>query len=153
MLIGWIIFAAMFVYLSVGLIVLAVREKEEKLWRYAIPFGAFFYADKFTGGFKILSASVKNWGKTVLWITVIAILPTVYAVWGRHNLNTVDSEALVQIMAVPLTLCFGLFYVGSVAWALEILHIRHARFSRDVLMCMLILPIPFLLQREGKYGV
>ena len=152
MLIGWIIFAVMFAYLSAGLVALAVHEKEEKVWRYAIPFGAFFYADKFTGGFRILSATVKKWGKTVICMTVISALATIYALWGTRNLNEIDSKALMQIMAVPLGLCFGLFYIGSVAWALEILHVHHARFSKDVLLCMLILPIPFLLRRKGSYG-
>ena len=143
--IAWIIF---FVYLeiySVGVAVLAKRNGENKWYLNLIPFVSCFYIDRYLGGFKILTIPVKKWGKLLIWLVVICVLATIYAMWGINNLQVEGSaEALVQIMLLPISVCAFIFWVGTATSATDILFKNGVDFKYSLLVCLLLIPVPFL---------
>lgn len=143
--IAWIIF---FVYLeiySVGVAALAKRNGENKWYLNLIPFFSCFYIDRYLGGFKILTIPVKKWGKLMIWLVVICIFATIYAMWGVNNLQVEGSaDALVQIMMLPIGVCAFIFWFGTAKSATDILFKNRSDFKGSFLVCLLLIPVPFL---------
>ncbi len=148
MFIGWIVFIVVAEYLSVGVAVLAKREGQKNWWTCLLPFVAFFWIDKYTKGFKAMGVHVSKWGKTVITLVLICVLACVYVNFGQRNFASIDAEALAQIMAVPIVACAFIFYVGSIGWAIAVLQKNGRRFNHDTFVCMLFLPIPFLIAKS-----
>ena len=149
--IGWIIFLAFIVCYSVGVTILAKNNGDKRYLLNLIPFASFFYIEKYTGGFKILTIPVKKWGRIVLTMTLVCLGAYLYGLWGYRNLILPDSrEALLMIMWLPVAACLIVFWLGTASSTTAVLVKNNAAFKGCTLVSLLLLPAPFLLGFSNK---
>lgn len=148
--VGWIVFAAYVVAYSVGMAVYLKRRGYARWALALIPFVSFFFVDRVTGGFKILSIAVRKWGKTVVILTVISLCAYLYGLWGLQALDAEQSAMLVQCMWLPAGASILIFWLGNAYSAVRILFLCRAGFRCDLLVCLLFVPVPVVLAAAGR---
>ncbi len=143
--IGWlIVFAYMELY-AAGLCVLLKRLGCPRYGLCLIPFAAFWYTDRLTDGFRLLVFPVRSWFKTAIAFCAVAVLAQIYAGWGAHHIRPDSVRYLSDLMALPVGLAIFVGWVGTASAARRILFRLKASFKHDMLVCLLLLPVPVLL--------
>lgn len=143
--IGWIIF---FAYAEIYAACLCVLLKRLGCPRYGlclIPFAAFWYTDRLTDGFRLLVFPVRSWLKTVIVFCVVAALAQIYAEWGIRTIRQENVKYLTDLMALPIGLAVFVGWVGTASAARRILFRLKASFKHDLLVCLLLVPVPIVL--------
>lgn len=150
--IGWILFLVFIEYYSVGAAILAKKSGKNNWLLNLIPFAAFFYIEKYLPeGFKILTVPVKKWGKLTIILTAVCLAAYLYGLWGQSYFTVADNrEALTMILWLPAGACIAIFWLGAAASAAAVLNKNNATFRCCSLVCLTLLPIPFLLAGAQK---
>jgi len=152
MLIGWIAFIIAIEFYGISLLLL-IKDQEGKLdLKYLIPLYAFFMVSKKYSTFKILTIPVKKCGQTVIVLTVISLISCLIMMWGANNFSAFPEkiEYIKQIMIIPIAVCIFSLYLIFVKSSINILFAVRKEFKFDWILCMLIIPIPFLFSRKVK---
>ena len=142
---GWILFFVYMELYAAGLCVLLKRLGCPRYGLCLIPFAAFWYTDRLTDGFRLLVFPVRSWFKTVIIFCLVALAAHVYALWGIHTIRPDSSPYLVDLMKLPIGLSIFVGWVGTAASARRILFRLKASFKYDMLVCLLLIPVPVLL--------
>ena len=128
--------------IAVGLI--EHREGNRRFWLCFIPFVAFYFVDARLRGFTVLTIRVKSLLFTMILMSAIALLAALVQFWGVARFPVEASEPLRQLMYVPIG------FAAFVAWVClgkpssDLLFLFHHEFPADLLVCLLLLPIPVL---------
>ena len=146
---AWIILLIWIEIYSIGITILAKRNKTPYYAIYLIPFVSLFYVDKFTGGFKVMTIPVKKWGETILIFLVIVILSQIGCQWAITTLSAEMAGYFVQIMLLPICTCGLLYWFGTIASTLKMLNILGLDFKGAIFLVALMFPIPILLLRKS----
>lgn len=152
MIIGWICVLAITELYSIGITVLAYRNKEKFFYLNLIPFVSFFYIDKLVKGFSLLVIPTKKWGMTTLILLAVSIVSTGLIHLGAIHFGAENASYIKEIMLVPIVICLIIYYLGIVCSTLElyrIIEIKMPNFAK-VITALTILPIPFALIIGGK---
>lgn len=152
MIIGWIVVLAITELYSIGITVLAYRNKEKLFWVNLIPFVSFFYIDKLVKGFTLLVIPTKKWGATTLILLGISAISTLVVYLGSIHFGSENAGYIKEIMLVPIVICLVIYYLGIICSTLElyrIIEIKMPSFAK-VITALTILPIPFALIIGGK---
>ena len=152
MIIGWICVLAITELYSIGITVLAYRNKEKLFYLNLIPFVSFFYIDKLVKGFSLLVIPTKKWGMTTLILLAVSIVSTGLIHLGAIHFGAENASYIKEIMLVPIVICLIIYYLGIVCSTLElyrIIEIKMPNFAK-VITALTIIPIPFALIIGGK---
>ncbi len=148
---GWIAFAIFVELYGVGVTVLAKSSQMKNYALCLIPFVAFFYVDKILpDGFSALTIKINALGKLVVKLLIVSIAAYIYMQWGVHNLPEKEIEPITQLMMVPIGICLIVFWVALVSSTLTLMFGFGAEIKCERLICILVLPIPFLLMFINK---
>lgn len=143
---GWIIFAVFIELYAVGMTVLAKHSQMKNYGLCLIPFVAFFYVDKILpNGFSALSIKIKSLGKLVITLLIVSLASYVYMQWGINNLPEKEIVPITQLMLVPISICFIIFWVALVSSTLTLMFGFGMEFKCENLVCILLIPIPFIM--------
>ena len=116
-----------------------------------IPFVAFFYVDKILpNGFTSFTIKTNSLGKLVVKLLVVSIVAYIYMQWGVHALPDKEIEPITQFMLVPISICVIVFWVALVSSTLTLIFGFGMEIKCEKLICILLIPIPFLLMFINK---
>lgn len=138
-LIGILIFLELY-GISVGLI--ERREGNRRFWLCFIPFVAFYFVDARLHGFTVLTIRVKSLLLTMILMGVIALAAFLVSQWGIARFPSEASEPLAQLMYVPMGFAAFVAWVCLGKTSSDLLFLFHHEFPCDLLVCLLLLPIP-----------
>ncbi len=116
-----------------------------------IPFVRFAVLQKITGTFSVFTIPVKRLCALVVELTVIALLTTLFGLWGTFHLPEISKAALWDIMVLPIAVCVLLFYAITIKASQTIW--RRFRISKEglwVLMGMAVITLPVLYILASK---
>ena len=148
---GWIAFAIFVELYAVGMTVLAKNSQMENYLLCLIPFVAFFYVDKILpDGFRSFTIKTNSFGKMIVKMVIISIAAYIYMQWGVHNLPEKEIEPITQLMMVPIGICILVFWVTLVSSTLTLMYGFGMDIPCERLICILLIPIPFLLMFINK---
>lgn len=144
MLYAWIGFLIFLELYGIGVALLEKKANNHLFWLCLIPFVAFFFVDKRLHGFTIIIIKIKSLLFTMILMSLIALGACLIIKWGNARFPIEASEPLAELMLVPIG--FALFgaWVSLARTSSDLLFHFHFEFKCDLLVCLLIIPIPFL---------
>lgn len=145
MLWAWIAIA---LYLEVYGIAVACLEKKQgnpRFWLCLIPYVAFAFVDRRLKGFTVLTLRIKSLLMTMLIMSGIAATACLVSKLGSAHFPESASVPLSQLMLVPIGFACFAAYVSLACASSALLFHFHAAFQGDLLVCLLLLPIPVLI--------
>lgn len=136
---------------SIGMCVCLKRFGVKHWGVCLIPFAVFYYAEKLTGGFKILIFPVKKWCRKVLGFCVLTLLCYLFGVWAAGHQNPEHVHYLFDILWLVAGTCIGIVWLGIASSTDAILFRLNPFLSKiESCACYLLIPVPFLLMFQKK---
>ncbi len=145
MLIAFLIAIGCLEIYSIAFAVLECRKKEKRWWLCLIPFVSFYFLDKELHGFSLLTIKVKSLLVTAIAMNIIALVAMLIAYWGFATLPARSSEPLFQLMLVPLCFSALILWMALGKTTSDLLFVYGKSFKCDLLVCLLLVSIPFLI--------
>lgn len=78
-------------------------------------------------------------------MTVVATIACLITLWGQTTLPIHSAEPLEQLMYVPLGFAAIVIYLCMAKTTSDLLFVHRNEFRGDLLVSLLLLPIPFLI--------
>lgn len=145
MLIAFLIALGCLEIYSASFAVLEFRKGEKRWWLCLIPFLAFYFLDKELRGFSLLTIKIKSLLVTAIIMNIIALAAALISKWGFATLPTRSSEPLFQLMLVPICFSALILWMALGKTASDLLFLYNRSFKCDLLVCLLLVTIPFLI--------
>ena len=122
-----------------------LKKGNKKYWLCLVPFAVFYFLDKELKGFTVLTIRVKSMLFTSILMTVIAVVACLISRWGLATLPERSAAPLQQLMYVPLGFSIFISWICLAKTTSTLLFKNGCSFRADLLVCLLLLPIPFLI--------
>ena len=115
-----------------------LKKGNKKYLLCLVPFAVFYFLDKELKGFTVLTIRVKSMLFTSILMTVIAVVACLISRWGL-------AAPLQQLMYVPLGFSIFISWICLAKTTSTLLFKNGCSFRADLLVCLLLLPIHFLI--------